>query len=383
MIEHDSGLHPFERAVAMGCRRESLMPNGSRVIVAVSGGPDSLAMLYALVAIAGSPPRWRLRVAHLDHGARGARGAADARYVAGVAARLGLPFTGGRLRRMRRRGASWESAAREARYAFLAKAAARWRADRIAVGHTADDQAETVLHRLCRGCGLPGAAAMAPARRLDRRRSSPILVRPLLALTRDDVNRYLRDRRIDARLDETNRRLDWTRNRIRLRILPRLSRDVHPGATRALARFAGIAGAAARLIASLADAWERKVGIRSDATDTRVSWRQFAAVHEAVRAELWIRMLRRADDGRMATQSEIESLESLLRDRGGCRSLRGGRIAARRDGRDLIMTRCRLPRTRLQPGRSRRVLPRRADNRNDPDRFGDPERPLDSERGAC
>ncbi len=287
-----------------------------------------MALLHALVSLAGDPPRVRLTVAHLDHGVRGSRGTADADFVAREAARLGLPLIRRRARIARRPRGSWEAAAREARYAFLLRAAARSRSDRVATGHTADDQAETVLHRLCRGCGLRGAAAMAPDRRLARG-SSVRLVRPLLGMTRADVLAYLRERRISFRRDETNRRMRWTRNRIRLRVLPVLAREVHPGAAAAMARFAGVAGSVARMLESMADGLERKGVALKTADGFSVRARPLARAPEPVRSELWLRLLGRLDGRTAPTCAEVDRIESVLAGDRAADSLRGGRILVR------------------------------------------------------
>jgi tRNA(Ile)-lysidine synthase len=326
--------HPFEREMERWCRRHRLLPAGCRVVVAVSGGPDSTALLHALAGLAAGRRGFRLVVAHLDHGLRGARGAADAAFVRREAARLGLPVRLGRARIRTRRGRTPEADARKARYAFLGRVAGRVRADRIALGHTADDQAETVLHRLCRGCGLRGVSAMAPARPFEGATRVQV-VRPLLTATRADVLAYLGARRIPFRTDETNRTSDWTRNRIRNGILPRLSRDVHFSASSALARFAVQAAAAYRLIAESADAAGRRPGIRWSRGGCRVRVRRMSSFAEAVRTELWFRILERLGGGATPAYREIDDLESLRDRRAAVLSLRGGRILARRIGDEI------------------------------------------------
>jgi tRNA(Ile)-lysidine synthase len=155
-------LHPFEARVAATVRRGRLFRARERVVVALSGGPDSTALLLALHAL-GVP----LVAAHLDHGLR--RGSAgDAAAARMLARSLGIPFRSLRLRALRRRArGSLEDAARRERYAFLARIARREKAAAVAVAHHLDDRAETVLHRLLQGGALPGLAgipATAPAR---------------------------------------------------------------------------------------------------------------------------------------------------------------------------------------------------------------------------
>ncbi len=319
----------FERGVSRWCHRHDLLPTGKRIVVAVSGGPDSTALLLALSTLMGTTARGRLVVAHLDHGLRGARGAADARFVRRLAGRLGLRARLGSTRIRRGPGGSLESAARDARYRFLSRIAARVGADRVAVGHTADDQAETVLHRLCRGCGIRGASAMSPDRPLSRN-GALRLVRPLLGTTRRAVLDYLRRVKATSREDETNRRPIWTRNRIRTRILPMLDREIHPGASRAIARFAGQAAQASALVSDLADDAEARVVASRTAGRIEIRSRRMDGLPDAVRTEIWHRLLGRLGPDTSASHAEIEALESVLRDGDRCASLRGGRILARR-----------------------------------------------------
>jgi len=221
-------------AVRSAIRRYSMIERGDRVVVAVSGGADSMALLSALHALS-SDLHCELAVAHLDHGLRPSS-AADARFVEEQAASLGLPVMSERCdvrseAAARRQGI--EEAARGVRRAFLARVAAEWGAARIALGHTADDQAETVLFRLARGTGWDGLCGMAPV-------SGPI-IRPLLFLTRGEVRQFAADQGIPWREDETNSDVSFARNRIRERVLPELA-AINSDVVRTVARFADIAG---------------------------------------------------------------------------------------------------------------------------------------------
>jgi tRNA(Ile)-lysidine synthase len=207
-------------------------------VVAVSGGSDSVGLLRALHALAPGPGL-RLSVAHLDHGARGEAARGDAAFVADLAAALGLPFDLGRWRPGR--AGHFEADARRARYAWLIEVARARGASAVAVGHTRDDQAETILHRIVRGTGLRGLAGIPLRRPLAEGLS---LVRPILDVTRDEVRDYLATLGQPYRDDASNADTRRTRARIRHDLLPRLAREYNPRVADALVRLGALAGAA-------------------------------------------------------------------------------------------------------------------------------------------
>lgn len=214
------------QAVAATIDRHQMLAPGQTVLVAVSGGPDSLALLDLLARLAGDR-RLTLAVAHLDHGLR-PDSAADADFVAASAAARGLPCVRERVdlpALLRGSGAAPEALAREVRYAFLARAAAAVGADRVALGHNADDQAETVIMRLLRGAGTDGLAGIPPVR-------LPY-VRPLLETPRSAIEEYCRARGLLPRHDVTNADPAYLRNRLRHELLP-LLRSYNPRLTESL-----------------------------------------------------------------------------------------------------------------------------------------------------
>jgi tRNA(Ile)-lysidine synthase len=224
-----------ERRVLRTIREHGLLALGDRVLVAVSGGPDSVALTWLLVAVAEAAGFTLAGLVHVNHGLRGAEAAADEAFCRALAARLDLPIDVahvdvGSLARARRR--SIEVAARDARYASFAAAAARLGATRVATGHTLDDQAETVLLRLLRGAGSRGLAGI----RLKR----GSLVRPLLECRRADLIAYLAERHEPFREDASNLDRAIPRNRVRHDLLPVID-ALAPGARRALARVAALA----------------------------------------------------------------------------------------------------------------------------------------------
>jgi tRNA(Ile)-lysidine synthase len=213
--------------------RYRMIEPGDRVLVAVSGGADSMVLLRALDELRGEL-HCELVVAHLDHGLRPSS-ADDARFVAQAAASLGLPCVQertdvGAMAKEQRLGI--EEAAREARRSFLSRTADAQSAVRVALGHTADDQAETVLFRLTRGSGWKGLGGMSPV--------SGRFVRPLLYSSRSEVRRFAIEREIAWREDETNADLRFARNRLRDRVLPELA-HLNPDVVGAVSRAAALA----------------------------------------------------------------------------------------------------------------------------------------------
>ena len=197
------------------------------VIVAVSGGADSTALLLILGDLA-EELGLVIHVAHFDHRTRPKESAEDADFVAKLANRVGAPIRVGRADRPTKS----EDAARTARYAFLRRAAEEIGATTIATGHTRDDQAETVLLHLTRGSGLAGLSGMRPLREG--------IARPLLGIGRTETLAICRDARIRPRTDPTNKSLKFARNRVRLKVIPELEK-INPRASEAVARLADAA----------------------------------------------------------------------------------------------------------------------------------------------
>ncbi len=200
---------------------------GAHLLVAVSGGPDSTALLAALAELAPAR-KLRLTAANVDHGLRGQEGVAEAGQVARLAARLGAGYVGRTV--AVGDGADLEARARRLRYRALSAMAAEVGAARIVTGHTRDDQVETVLLHLLRGAGRRGLGGM--------RRTTGRLFRPLLDATRADVRRFLAARGLDFALDRTNADLARTRTRVRRLLVPFLEAEFNPRLKSALGTLA-------------------------------------------------------------------------------------------------------------------------------------------------
>jgi tRNA(Ile)-lysidine synthase len=292
-------------------RRHALLAGGESVLVAVSGGADSVALLHVLRELVPALGL-RLSVGHVDHALR-PDSAADAEFVAELARSLSLPVLVERVA-VELRG-SLEASAREARYRALRGMAVRLGADRIALGHTADDQAETVLMRILQGAGPRGLAGIPPVR--------DCFVRPLIETARADVLAELRRAGLSWREDPTNRDVRFLRNRLRHDVLPLLT-AVNPGVVDALGRTARLA----REHVDSLTAWARRELERAcDAPGDRVLSR---ARLQSLPADVAAEVLRLAaaelgQDGPLRAWAH-RGLRRILRDPPPRRSFRLGAI---------------------------------------------------------
>ncbi len=227
-----------------------MLAPGERLLVACSGGADSVALFYLLREIA-SPLGVKLSLLHFDHRLR-RESSRDFRFVEKLAEIFRVPFYGGRRRRgsCGQKGLSPEEAAREARYEFFGEVSAKSRIPKIALGHHQDDQAETVFMRLLQGTGLRGLQGIRPV----ARSKGLTLIRPLIEVSRDEIRKFLKKRKFPFREDRTNRSRQFLRNRIRFELLPLLERKFNPRIRKSLCR---LAETAASEVGGLDD-WIRK-----------------------------------------------------------------------------------------------------------------------------
>ncbi|HYA97839.1 MAG TPA: tRNA lysidine(34) synthetase TilS [Methylomirabilota bacterium] len=226
---------PLHNRVLHAVRRQQMLHAGDRVGVAVSGGGDSVALLLLLEALRDELGLV-LSVVHFNHQMRGRASDADEKFAAKLAAQRGLAFHVDRApvaAEAKRARANLEETARRLRYAFFERLAAEGRVDRIAVAHTADDQAETVLAHVLRGTGLAGLGGIHPA--------AGRVVRPLLGIRRTELRLYLKNRKQPWREDITNRDITRLRARVRRKLLPLLEKQFQPAAVEHLAQLAELA----------------------------------------------------------------------------------------------------------------------------------------------
>jgi tRNA(Ile)-lysidine synthase len=223
------------------------------VVLAVSAGPDSVAMLRAALRLKNAAGgSGRLTVAHLNHGLRRSDADADEAWLRTLCQRLEVPLEVGKAdvdELAAEQGDGLEAAARTARYDFLRQTAERLGARFVATAHTLDDQVETILHRIVRGTGLSGLAGIPKTRPLS---PSVTLVRPILGARRAEVLEYLTTLGQDYRIDATNAEPRFTRNRLRIELLPHLRAHFNPEVDAALLRLAAQAEESHRFISDLA-----------------------------------------------------------------------------------------------------------------------------------
>lgn len=208
------------------------------VLVAVSGGADSVALLLALCSIS-EQTSGRLIAVHFNHRLRGAESDADERFVLDLCQQLDIPCDVAQAQsRITSRGDGVEAAARQQRYHFLRNTAHHRGARYVATGHTADDQAETILYRIIRGTGLAGLAGIPLVRPLSEMTT---VIRPMLSVSRADVQAYLRHRDQPYREDSSNNISVFARNRIRHQLMPMLANQFNPQVASALLRLGHLA----------------------------------------------------------------------------------------------------------------------------------------------
>jgi len=233
----------LEQQVLDFIRQNHLLSGNEKLVVAVSGGADSVCLLHILVGLQ-EKLKIKLHLAHLNHQLRGAESEADADYVSDLARKLGIPAT---IERRDVKGyqkqerLSLEEAAREVRYHFLTEVAGATGAQAVAVGHTRDDHIETILMHLIRGAGTRGMRGLQPSTGWPSKTGGLIVIRPLLEVSHEDIEGYCRQHQLAPRLDASNLSLSPLRNRIRQQLLP-LLQSYNPGIAETLLRTGRIAG---------------------------------------------------------------------------------------------------------------------------------------------
>jgi tRNA(Ile)-lysidine synthase len=283
-----------------------MLTPGDAVVVGVSGGADSLALLYALREL--KEYRLKLIVSHLNHGIRPKEGKRDALFVEGIAKKLDLPFETREVSTpefKKRSKLSLEEAARTLRYEFLREVLAKHNAQKIATAHTLDDQAETVLMRFIKGSGPLGLSGIPPV-------SQGQIIRPLIEVPRSEVERYLQGKKVKWVEDSSNREKIFLRNRIRHDLIPVLQK-YNPRIKETLAKTANIFRTEEDFIRSRAGNWLEYVFQHRDEDELLGTLSRYKAIPEALRpAFLRIAIEQIKGSLRQVSFTHVASADELL-----------------------------------------------------------------------
>lgn len=320
--------HALERSVAASARAMRLFAPGDHLLVAISGGPDSVALLSVLASLA---PSWRLRLSalHVNYGLRGEESEEDERFVSRLCADLGVPLVCERIALRQPDGLpkrlSLQARAREARYAALRRVVIALGADKVALGHTADDQAETLLMWMLRGSGAAGLAGIRPVR-------EGLYIRPLLGVSRTDVLAYLQAKGLAFRTDSSNAKPLYLRNRVRRDLLP-LLKQFNPAVVDALTRQASIVRDEDLCLEQWTSEWIGRHVTRAGRTRT-IPRTELLALPIALQRRVVRAVVKQVTgSGHGPTFGAAESvLEKVVRGRSGSSlALRGARVAREYD----------------------------------------------------
>jgi tRNA(Ile)-lysidine synthase len=297
-------LHAFERDLLNTWPEDAWDVS---VLIGVSGGADSVALLKSLHEVRPESANGRLIVAHYNHQLRGEDSAADANFVQDLAVSLDLTSEIGSPDQQID---SDEESLRDARYAFFRQTADRCGARYIALAHTADDQVETVLHRIIRGTGLGGLTGIPRIRRLSHATS---IVRPLLSTTRVEIINYLLDCGQEFRIDASNSDQKYTRNRIRHQLLPLLEESFNPQVREAIRRLSETATEAEKFVATQVEQLMRSALIDSSPQKIRIDRKQLTETPKFLVQEFFRSIWQMQKWPQQAmTQSHWEALATLV-----------------------------------------------------------------------
>lgn len=309
----------------------SMFSPGDKILVGVSGGPDSVCLLHIL-------DRFRkemalsLHIAHINHGIRKRESKREEEFVSHLAGRMGLPITVKSINvpsYARKKKLTVEEAARDMRYRVLERLAGKLNAKKIALGHTASDQVETVLMHLLRGSGPQGLSGIPPLRKLG----SAEIVRPLIEVSREEILGYLKENNLKFCLDSSNRKTEYFRNKIRLKLLPLLRKNYNKDIEGALLRLSEI-------LKEENAYWERVVErILNEVVSWKsgkilIDFRRFLRYNVVVQR----RVLYRLFSG-IVSLYQIEAIRNLARKSSqGKRIYLGNKFSVRKEGDFLIFS---------------------------------------------
>lgn len=284
-------------------KRFNLIRNGDRILVGVSGGPDSVTLLYILNSLKNEL-KISLHIAHLDHMLR-KDSSKDSKYVLDLARKFKLPVTTEKINvKERAKQGSLEEIARNIRMDFLFKVAKKIKAKKIALGHNLDDHAETVLMRLLRGSGLYGLSGILPKRKFG----SLEVIRPLIEIRRRDIERFLKRRKITPRIDISNFQDIYFRNKIRHKLIPLLEKEYNRNIRQVLSNTAESIGYDYDYL--------NRLSLKVFKRMNQINLKKFSKLHPAIqRLVLRLNINRLKKDTRSITFQHIKEIEDLILNR--------------------------------------------------------------------
>ncbi len=311
--------------------RYSMFSPGDRVLVGVSGGPDSVCLLHILNRCR-KEMALSLHVVHINHGIRKRESKREEKFVSHLAGRMDLPITVKSLdvpSYAREKRLTIEEAARDMRYSAFEQLAGKLNAKKIALGHTASDQVETVLMHLLRGSGPQGLSGIPPVRKLG----NSLVVRPLIEINREEILSYLKKNNLTFCLDSSNRKTEYFRNKVRLKLLPLLRKNYNENIDGALLRLSEI-------LKEENAYWERVVErvlgkvVSWEAEKILIDFRKFLRYNVIVQRRVLYRLF-----GGIVSLSQIEAIRSLAQKSSqGKRIYLGKRFSVRKEGNFLIFS---------------------------------------------
>ena len=292
----------------------NMLSENDKVLVCVSGGPDSVALLYLLYFLKDEF-NLKLRIAHLNHMMRGKEADRDADFVRNLAERLNSPIISKNSdvpSFVKKNKLSSEEGARILRYRFFSEAAVKFKVDKVAIGHTADDQIETVLMRIVRGTGLEGLGGIQPV----IEQNGINIIRPLIEVWKKEIEDYLRQKNLRFRTDLSNKNKVYFRNKIRLGLIPYLSRNYNSGIKEILLRLGDAAREDCDYLGKVSKkAFEKLIEVESkkNKSEIGVSIRRLSRHPLAVRRRIMRLAIRKIKgDLRRISFQNLEDLNSLI-----------------------------------------------------------------------
>jgi tRNA(Ile)-lysidine synthase len=294
-------------------QRFKLIEKRDSVLIGVSGGPDSMTLLHLLRKLQTS---WKLNLAigHVNHQLRGKTSDQDEAFVRHLGHKLKIPVFGTRVRvsnKAKKKKMSVEEAARDARYHFFDTTAETRGFKKIAVAHTQDDQAETVLMRVISGTGLQGLQAIRPKRKLGE----AYVVRPLIEISRKEVMSFVRAQKIRFRKDKSNQMATFLRNRIRLKLIPFLESSFNPQVKRALARLPHLLDVDLSFLDETADLFYKRLAIHKQQGEIYFPKQSFLQLRPSIQYRLLSRAIRALSDADLDFDHWNSFLEHVLTER--------------------------------------------------------------------